>query len=85
MIALAKALHAAFHKPDTQVYRYVQGLIWSLILLSILLLVVEIPLPEDSPARAVLRWADRVLLMVFALGKRPAAPFLTCGLSWLWS
>ncbi|GJM24504.1 MAG: hypothetical protein DHS20C16_09190 [Phycisphaerae bacterium] len=67
MSTFAKILHATFHEPGTQAYRYVQGVIWALILLSILLLVVEVPLPEDNPATSVLRWADRVLLMIFTL------------------
>jgi len=61
------SLHAAFHKPETPIYRYVQGSIWALILLSILLLVVEWLLPEGSPADAMVHWADRVLLAIFAV------------------
>ncbi len=67
MIALARIFRAAFHKPDTQVYRYVQRTIWALILISILLLVVELPLADDNPAKEMLRLADRVLLMIFGL------------------
>ena len=43
-------LHAAFHEPDTQVYRVVQGTVWALIIVSILFLVIEAFLPEDSAA-----------------------------------
>ena len=67
MNALADILNRAFHEPDRQVYRYVHGVIWALILLSILLLVIEVPLPEDSPAKTILRWTDRALLIIFAV------------------
>ena len=60
-------LHAAFHEPDTLIYRYVQGAVWALILLSILFLVVQGLLAEDSPANALLEQADRALLTIFAI------------------
>ena len=41
MSIIAKRLHEAFHEPDTRVYRRVQGGVWALIVLSILLLVLE--------------------------------------------
>ena len=44
MSALVATLHAAFHEPETRVYRYVQGTVWALILLSIVLLVAMIPM-----------------------------------------
>ena len=40
MSYFARLVHAAFHEPNTRAYRLVQGLIWGLILLSIILLVV---------------------------------------------
>ncbi len=67
MNVLVKKLHAAFHEPKTRLYRYTQGAIWGLILVSILLLVIEALIPDDSPANAVMSIADRVLLSIFAL------------------
>ena len=67
MRALAGRLHAAFHKPDTALYRYAQGTVWTLILTSVLLLVVEALLPAGSPAAPVVRRIDVVLLSVFAV------------------
>ena len=67
MSALSAGLHAAFHEPRTRVYRVVQGSVWSLILLSIVLLVVEGLLPEDSTAVGLLRYVDRIVLAIFAL------------------
>ncbi len=49
------------------VYRYVQGFVWALILLSILLLVLEALLPEDGMLNPIVRWADRILLTIFAV------------------
>ena len=67
MRVLANLLHAAFHEPDTVMYRYVQGTVWALILTSILLLVVEALLPAGSSAVLLLQSVDRVLLSIFAV------------------
>jgi voltage-gated potassium channel len=63
MRALATQLHAAFHEPNTRVYRYVQGVIWTLIIASILLLVLE-ALFEQSDAIVKI---DQVLLTIFVV------------------
>ncbi len=60
-------MYAAFHEPKSVVYRYVQGFVWALILLSILLLVLEALLPADGMLNPIVRWADRVLLTIFAV------------------
>ena len=67
MSVLIEHAHAAFHRPETRVYRITQGTVWGLILLSILLLVVETLIPKDSPAEAFVRSLDRVLLTIFAV------------------
>lgn len=67
MRVLASHLHAAFHKPETRVYVYVQGVVWALILASIALLAAEAALSSDSRAVEVLAVADRVLLSIFAV------------------
>ncbi len=67
MSVLASLLHAAFHQPGTRTYRYVQGAVWTLILVSVLLLVVEALLPVGSPAGPVVEAVDRVLLSIFAV------------------
>ena len=67
MSPLTTQLYAAFHEPDTPAYRYVQGCIWALILLSILLLVIETLVSADSSANAILQRADSILLTIFAL------------------
>ena len=63
----AAHLHAAFHEPDTTLYRYVQGTISALIFFSILLLVLEVVLSQDSPALAVVPRIDQLLLTIFAV------------------
>jgi voltage-gated potassium channel len=65
--ALVSWLHAAFHEPGTRVYRVVQGGVWSLIVLSIVLLIVEALLPDGSPADPIVRRIDRVILILFAV------------------
>jgi voltage-gated potassium channel len=67
MNTLVASLHAAFHEPGTAIYRWVQGTVWALILLSIVLLVIEALLPENSAAGPVLRQIDRAILGIFAV------------------
>ena len=67
MSRLAAHLHAAFHKPESTTYRYVQGVIFALIFLSILLLVLEAALPDMSPALLIVPRIDSVLLSIFAV------------------
>lgn len=67
MRGLFAGVHAAFHEPNTRVYRIVQGAVWALIVLSIALLVIEAALPEDNPVGAVLSRLDRAILVAFAI------------------
>jgi len=64
---LFNAVHGAFHVPTTQRYRLVQGVVWALILLSIVLLVFDGALGPEHPAAPTLKLMDSVLLMVFVL------------------
>lgn len=57
-------LHNAFHRPTTRAHRILEGFVWSLILLSALLLSAEALLPDARPMLVV---ADRVVLALFAL------------------
>jgi voltage-gated potassium channel len=67
MKALTAALHAAFHDPGTRVYRWTQGTVWALIVLSISLLVFEAVLPEGGDELPFLREVDRAILVIFAI------------------
>ena len=67
MRRLAIQLRTAFHEPATRVYRYTQGCVGALIVLSIVLLVVETLLVPGSAASAGVALADRVLLIIFAI------------------
>lgn len=60
-------LHAAFHEPRTHVYRVVESIVWTLILLSIAVLVAESFFPDGSRGDRVLQHIDRVLLWFFAI------------------
>lgn len=42
MKRLTAAVHAAFHRPDTALHRWVQGTVWTLIALSVALFLVEL-------------------------------------------
>ena len=67
MGTLAVALHAAFHDPGTRAYRWTQGAVWALIVLSISLLVFEAVLPEGGDEVPFLREVDRAILVIFAV------------------
>ncbi len=67
MHALFAGLHAAFHEPNTRIYRVVQGAVWTLIVLSITLLIIEAMVPDTSKVEVVLRRLDRAILVIFAL------------------
>ena len=67
MSVLLARLHAAFHQPETRLYHYVQSTVWSLIVASVLLLVVEAFLPESTGFLEILEAGDRVLLSIFAV------------------
>lgn len=61
---LFETLHAAFHRPDTPVYRWTQGVVWVLIAASIGLVVVDV-YEVNLPDWVV--WIDRTILGLFAL------------------
>jgi len=64
---LFKAIHSAFHRPGSQAYRVVHGVVWGLIILSIVLFGVDLTLEEGGgPARALLV-IDRVVLGLFVV------------------
>jgi len=64
---LFASVQTAFHDPSTRIYRVVQGTVWGLIVTSILLLVVEALLPDDSPLEQLVRRLDQTVLAIFAL------------------
>lgn len=64
MTALKASIHAAFHRPESRVYRVVQGVVWALIGLSAALLLSEALLPEPWPLGRAL---DRAVLWIFVV------------------
>ena len=67
MNVLASFLHTAFHRPDTRIYRCVDGAVWVLILTSIALLGIIALTPEGSSWNLALTRIDRAILVIFAL------------------
>jgi Trk K+ transport system NAD-binding subunit len=60
-------LHAAFHDPRTQAYRVVESAVWTLIILSIVVLLAEPFFSDGSRGDQILRRIDRILLWLFAI------------------
>ncbi len=60
-------LHAAFHQPDTPIYRATQGTVWALIVLSIALFGVELSLDKGHSAHLWLERIDVALMIFFGL------------------
>ncbi|RLE20211.1 MAG: hypothetical protein DRJ65_18730 [Acidobacteria bacterium] len=58
-------IHAAFHRPETQVYRVVQGFVWLLITGSIALIVAGLFVEPGSPTAQLLIRIDRMVLWIF--------------------
>ncbi len=60
-------LHAAFHDPRTQAYRVVESAVWTLIILSIVVLLAEPFFSDGSRGDQILQRIDRILLWLFAI------------------
>ncbi|MEC7752106.1 MAG: ion transporter, partial [Myxococcota bacterium] len=58
-------LHAAFHRPNTTIYRWTQGVVWFLILISIGILTLEVVADAPFARRPEVLLADRVILWIF--------------------
>lgn len=67
MQPLAKLVRDAFHRPSTRVYRWTQGLVWALILVSVALVVLELSVPGTWSEQPALAWVDRLILGFFAV------------------
>ena len=63
---LFDTLHAAFHKPNTPVYRWTQGCVWVLIASSIALFAWDLAV-GGLPETDLLVWIDNGILVIFAL------------------
>ncbi len=62
-----KAIHAAFHRPSTRIYGAVHGLVWGLILLSIVIFALDVSLVDEHAARTALLVVDRIVLGLFVV------------------
>ena len=63
---LSERLYSAHHRPHTPIYRWVQGTLSVLAVLSVVTLFYELSLPDGAPLLHVLRGFDAVFLAVFA-------------------
>lgn len=59
-------VRAAFHQPETRRYRYVQGVVWVLIALSVALFLIDFVLGDSYRGKELVTELDRVILWVFA-------------------
>ncbi|PIE19341.1 MAG: hypothetical protein CSA66_02480 [Proteobacteria bacterium] len=66
-MGLLATIHAAFHRPDTAIYRWVSLLIWLLIFGSVGLFIVELGLDVALVEGSVVSVIDDVVLVIFAV------------------
>ena len=66
MKRIIDALHGAFHDRDDPAWPWLQGAVWTLIAVSILLFVFEVTFFEGREP-PVLVWLDQILLWIFAV------------------
>ncbi len=60
-------VRAAFHQPGTRLYRYVQGVVWVMIALSVTLFLVDFVLGASYPGKETLNTVDTTILWFFAV------------------
>lgn len=60
-------IRAAFHRPDTRLYRTVQPVVWGLISVSVLLFLVDFILGSDYAGEQLLHELDRLILWIFVV------------------
>ncbi len=61
------AVHEAFHRPESAIYRTVQGVVWAMIALSIVLFSAEFLLAEGAPIRAAINTIDNAVMVFFVV------------------
>ena len=66
-MSVRDSLHAAFHDPRTHAYKVVESVVWTLIFLSVAVLIAEPFFEEGSRGDVILGRIDRVLLWMFAI------------------
>ena len=66
LTSLREAFHAAFHQPGTRINRVVETVVWTLIIVSIVLLATEPFLDPKGETLAIIKKIDKVLLWIFA-------------------
>jgi len=66
-MGLFATIHAAFHRPDTTVYRWVNGFVWALIFISVGLFALQLGLDVIRLEGSTLTVIDDVILTIFAV------------------
>ncbi len=67
MRAIVDLVHTAFHRPGTTAWRWTQGVVWTLIVLSVALFVVEVAYPDAVMEPATLDRLDHAILGIFVV------------------
>ena len=62
---LIQPIHEAFHNPDTQIYRWTNGVVWFFIFVSILIFTIDISIGDNHPYHFILEEIDRKIIIFF--------------------
>jgi voltage-gated potassium channel len=65
MNALAELVHTAFHRPETRLYKVVNGGVWLLIVFSVVLFLLELTTAIDLTTSSTYALVDRLILYLF--------------------
>lgn len=65
MNAAAELVHTAFHRPETRLYKVVNGTVWLLIVVSVALFLLELATTVDLTTSGTYALVDRLILYVF--------------------
>lgn len=66
-VRVGEILYASQHRPDTRIYRVVQGIVWLFIVASIAMVFVELTFGVPPGFQSSMRALDRVILVVFGI------------------
>jgi len=66
-VRVGQLVNAAFHQPESRIYRVVQGFVWTLIAGSVVLVAAGLAIDPQSPRGRLITRIDHVVLWVFAV------------------
>lgn len=67
MNPLAELVHTAFHRPETRLYKVVNGTVWLLIVVSVVLFLLELATAVDLTKSSTYALVDRIVLLIFGV------------------